>query len=168
MPDITYLTERLDPQKHDRDSFRCESPSLESYLKKQANQDRKRRIAVTYVLTGDKQLKGYYTLASTKVNLTDIPDQVAKKLPHYPALPAILLGRLAVHRDSQGQGYGKTLLVDALKRSCEISSLIGAFAVIVEAKDDQARAFYKHFGFIELSHDQYHLFLPMKTIQSLF
>ena len=168
MTDIAYLTEQLDPQRHDRDSFRCDSVSLDSYLKQQANQDRKRRIAVTYVLAGDKQIKGYYTLASTRVDLTDIPDQVAKKLPHYPAMPAILLGRLAVHIDSQGQGYGKTLLVDALKRSCEISSLIGAFAVIVKAKDDQARAFYKHFGFIEQSHDQYHLFLPMKTIQTLF
>jgi len=168
MSDQFYLTERLDPKIHDRSSFICESSELETYLKKTANQEAKKRVTVTYVMADGAHIKGFYTLASSAINLNQLPESTTKKLPRYPAISAILLGRLAVHQHEQGHGLGKLLLVDALKRSVELSYMLGAYAVVVDAKNDGAHRFYSHFDFIELPDQQYRLFMPMSTIEKLF
>ncbi len=96
---------------------------------------------------------------------TALPADVAGRLPRYPTLPAILLGRLARDRRWRGQGVGELLLADALQRSLGISEQLGALFVIVDAKDDAARAFYERFGFRPFPDRPRGLFLPLTTLR---
>jgi predicted GNAT family N-acyltransferase len=79
----------------------------------------------------------------------------------------ILLGRLAVERTMAGQGLGKLLLIDALRRSADVAEQLGIRAVEVDAADESARQFYTKFGFAALADDTRHLFLPMQAIRKL-
>lgn len=124
-------------------------------------------MAAPFVLIlPDGTVGGYYTLSSTSVNLAELPDRVARKLPRYPLMPATLLGRLAVDRRQQGKGYGRFLLADALYRI--VRSEIASFAVIVEAKDDNARRFYERESFLPLPDQPMKLFRPIADIEKLF
>jgi predicted GNAT family N-acyltransferase len=155
---------------HDRAAFSCGVEALDRYLKHQAGQDARNRVAAPFVLTDGQsdQIIGYYTLSAFAVYLTELPAEVRKRLPRYPQVPTVLLGRLAVDGRYRGQGWGKALLVDALRRSLEHSRQIAAMAVVVDAKDDQSRSFYGQYGFRRLGDRESRLFLPMATIEQLF
>lgn len=154
---------------HDRVAFNCGIDVLNRYIREQAGQDSTKKIAATFVLIGNTPVKiaGYYSLSSTSINVGELPEAVAKKLPRYPLMPATLIGRLAVDRHYQGRGCGELLLVDALKRSLVSTKQIGSVAVVVDAIDDSAKAFYAHFQFILLEGFSHRLFLPMKAIENL-
>lgn len=157
--------------KHDRSAFACGVDSLDRYLKRQAGQDAKRRIATVYVLVRVDEpavVAGFYTLSATTVVLSDLPPGVAKRLPRYPLIPATLIGRLAVARGFQGQNLGEHLLMDALKRSFEASKRVASFAVVVHAVDHSARAFYQRYGFQSFEERVLYLFLPMESLEGLF
>ncbi len=154
---------------HNRADFSCGVEALDNYLKRQAGQDVKRRVAAAFVLSPDGRIiAGYYTLSQFLVELDAIPRLIAKRLPRYPMVPATLIGRLAVSIEFRGQGLGEMLLMDALYRSLTLSEQIASAAVIVDAKNDQARRFYLKYGFVELPGVSGRLFLPMKTIEQLF
>lgn len=153
------------PGELDRSLFQSGSAPLDRYLREQATQDMRRRVAACFVALQDVQIAGYYTLASASVLLNDLPATVAKKLPRYPTVPAIRMGRLAVDQSFNGQGLGAALLADALHRSLE--SEIAAYALIVDAKDPSAAAFYQHHGFIPLPNASLQLFLPLATAKGL-
>ena len=154
---------------HDREAFSCGVEGLDKYLRKQAGQDARKRVAVAFVLTPDgKTVAGYYTLSQYSVDLVAISDEVAAKLPKYPFVPATLIGRLAVSNEFRGQGLGELLLLDALNRCLSGSKQVASAAVIVDAKDDGGAAFYQKYGFIELPKTPKRLFLPMVTIEKLF
>lgn len=151
---------------HDRNAFNCDSEPLNRYLREQATQDVRRRVAACFVaLTEGQQIAGYYTLASASLLLADLPLNIGKKLPRYPTVPAVRMGRLAVDLTFKGQGLGGALLADALARAAR--SEIAAFALMVDAKDETASAFYKHHGFIALLDSPLTLFLPLATVQLL-
>lgn len=164
----TYIIERLE-KKHSRDKFICGAELLDQYLKTQASQDIKKNVAITYVLTqpSSVQILGFYTLSSIGIFPGELPIDVSRKLPRYPVLPGILLGRLAVEQHFQGHKIGAYLLIDALKRSLSVSQQIGIVAVIVEAKDQIAVNFYKHFDFIAFPENNHRLFLPLNLIRDL-
>ncbi|MET4081616.1 putative GNAT family N-acyltransferase [Pedobacter sp. UYP30] len=166
---MSVLTEHLNSD-HRKKEFSCGNIMLDDYLHKQANQDIKRKLSTCFVLK-DKEtdlLKGYYTLANNSLFQELIPIEFQKKLPSsYKSIPTTLLGRLAIDLKFQNQGVGKLLLVDALKRSCEISKSIGSFAVVVDPIDENAERFYDRYGFIKLP-DSRKMFLPMNTIKALF
>jgi ribosomal protein S18 acetylase RimI-like enzyme len=146
---------------HDRTGFNSDSEPLNRYLREQVTQDIRRRVAACFVALKDgERIAGYYTLASASLLLVDLPASIGKKLPRYPTVPAIRMGRLAVDQDFKGQGLGGALLADALDRA--IRSEIAAFALMVDAKDEAAAAFYRHHGFIALP-DSLTLFLPLAT-----
>jgi ribosomal protein S18 acetylase RimI-like enzyme len=154
---------------HDRAHFSCGVPALDTYLQKQARQDVRRRVAVAFVATPDgKTIAGYYTLSQYSVELGVLPEEIAGKLPRYPLVPATLIGRLAVSAAFRGQGIGELLLMDALSRSLKGSREVASAAVIVDAKDDGAAAFYRKYGFLELPKIAMRLFLPMATVEALF
>jgi GNAT superfamily N-acetyltransferase len=158
----------LDKAVHNRTAFSCGVPELDNYLKAQATQDQKRNVSQPYVLTDEAgTIYGYYTLSSGSVNLEQLSETARNGLPHYPQMPVILLGRLAIEQRFQGQGIGASLLADALKRSYKVSQSIGALAVVVQAKNDQAVNFYRKHEFIISQTDPYVLMLPMKTIAAL-
>ncbi len=163
-----FIVEPLGPQ-HDRAAFSCGVPALDTYLHQQAGQDFKRRAAVPFVLTdGGGTIAGYYTLSQFAVELDELPASIAKRLAKYPMVPATLLGRLAVASAYRGQGLGELLLMDALHRSLESSRRVASAAVVVDAKDAGALAFYRKYGFIALPRIERRLFLPMGTIEQLF
>lgn len=116
----------------------------------------------------DSKVLGFYSLSSSSINADDIPPDLAKKLLRYPHLPVTLLGRLAIDQLCQGKGLGQFLLLDALYRSIQAGAAIAAMAVVVDAKDAAAAAFYGRYGFMPLSASQGRMFLPMKTVASLF
>ena len=145
---------------HDRTTFCSDSEPLNRYLREQVNQDIRRRVAACFVaLTNNQRIAGYYTLASASLLLVDLPASARKKLPRYPTVPAVRMGRLAVDQEFKGQGLGGALLADALDRACR--SEIAAFALLVDAKDNAASAFYQHHGFITLPDSPLTLFLPL-------
>jgi GNAT superfamily N-acetyltransferase len=160
-----WLIERLG-KSHERGAFSCGKPPLDDFLRLRVTQYEKRRLGRTYVTVfpGEKKVAGYYTLAAGAIPVANFPTDVAKRLPKHP-VPVILLGRLAVDRQAQGQGLGKALLEDALHRCLELSERLGLFAVEVHAIDAEAREFYAKFGFVPLADDELHLFLAIKTIE---
>ena|SRR3990167_4718853 len=163
-----YVIVHLEKKYH-KNEFKCGIEALDHYLKTQASQDIKKNVAVTYILTlpDSEQILGYYTLSSIGIFSGELPEVLVKKLPRYPILPGVLLGRLAVDKNFQGKNIGLFLLMDALKRSLAVSHQIGIVAVIVDAKNEKAVAFYKHYGFIELPDNIHRLFLPLSTIKQL-
>lgn len=156
--------------KHKKSNFSCGKEILDNYIQKQANQDIKRKLSVCFVIkeTETDLIKGYYTLSNNSIPLELVPNEIRNKLlGSYKVIPTILIGRLAIDKKFQGQGIGKLILVDALKRSYEISKTIGSFAVVVDPIDQDAEKFYKKYEFIKLP-DSKKMFLPMKTIGQLF
>lgn len=153
--------------RHDRGSFNSGVEPLDRYFKTQAGQDARKNMAAPFVLVlPNGAIGGYYTLSSTAVKLTDLPAKTIKRLPRYPLVPAILLGRLAVDLRYRGKGYGRFLLADALRRA--VRSEIASFAVVVEAKDEAARRFYERESFLPLPETPMRLFRPMADIAKLF
>jgi GNAT superfamily N-acetyltransferase len=148
---------------HDRSTFSCGSPPLDRYLREQASQDVRRLLASCFVAadTATQALAGYYTLAATSVLANDLPPEILKRLPRYPVLPAALIGRLAVDRRFARRGLGGVLLADAALRV--LRSDTKAFALIVDAKDDDAVAFYLRQGFRAFASRPMSLYLPVAT-----
>jgi GNAT superfamily N-acetyltransferase len=153
--------------RHERSPFDCGVIELDRYLKQQASQDMRRRISNCFVAVrdGENEVAGYYTLAASGIPLAECPPALARKLPRYPLLPAVLIGRLAVDTRSAGRSLGSALLYDAIKRCAGTDSAV--FALIVDAKDEKAANFYRHFGFQAFADRPLSLHLPMATATKL-
>jgi len=149
--------------KHDRLAFTCGVGPLDQYFRRQASQDIRRRIASCFVIcqAATGVIAGYYTLSATNVRLRDLPEEIAGRLPRYPTVPAVLVGRLAVATAYQGRKLGAVLLGDDVMRTAAAD--IAAFAIVVAAKDDNARRFYRHHGFVELPQLERRMFIPIET-----
>ncbi len=163
------MIELLD-KKHNRNHFDCGKELLNTYLKTQARQDMKRKLSVCFVLVESStvEVQGYYTLSNNSVPLTSFSESIQKKLPKsYKSIPVTLLGRLAIDQKYQGHGIGKILLIDALKRSYEVSKEIGSFAVVVDPIDEEAERFYKKYDFIKLPNSG-KMFIAIQTLKELF
>jgi len=161
MSGAPFIAAPLD-DTHDRTSFRSGSDPLDRYLREQVTQDIRRRVTTCFVaLAAGQRIAGYYTLASASLLLAELPDTKRKKLPRYPTVPTVRMGRLAVDQAFKGQGLGSALLADALSRVA--NSQIAAYALIVDAKDEQAASFYRHHGFTPLPKSPLLLFLPLAT-----
>ena len=153
---------------HNRQGFACGQEPLDRYIRMQATQDIRRRISACFVAveSASGQLAAYYTLAAGSISTPDLPVEITKKLPRYSTLPAVRIGRLAVDLTFQGRGLGGSMLADPLSRV--LVSPPAVFALLVDAKDDQAVAFYLHHGFMPLLSQPRTLFLPVATAQKLF
>lgn len=164
-----YTIELFDKKQHDATLFDCGISELNVYLKEKAGQESRKKVTAVYIMheKGEKRIIGYYTLSSYAIELSDLPDDISKKLPKYPLLPAILLGRLAIDNHFQGKKIGGHLLIDALLRSERLSREIGAIAVIVDAKDTRARSFYEKYNFKQFPEHPSKLYLPINTIRDL-
>jgi len=156
-----FVTEALS-REHDRTAFRSGVEVLDRYLRELALRDMRRRVAGCFVALDDaRAIVGFYTLAATSVAVDALPADLTKRLPRYPLVPAVLMGRLAVASEHQGKGLGRALIFDAAIRTDRLR--IGAFAIIVDAKDDRAVAFYKSTGFALIPGESRRLFVPVAT-----
>jgi GNAT superfamily N-acetyltransferase len=154
---------------HDRESFTCGVPSLDSYLKTQATQDLRRKANAVFVMVrpeAPERIVGYLTLCAYGVARGEIPEGAQKHLPRYPLVSATLIGRLAVSSSEQGRGIGRKLLASALEKAYQNSGVVGSSMVVVDAINEGAARFYRAHGFIQLP-DSMRLILPMRTIESL-
>ena len=169
-PDQNRTMIELLDKKHNRNEFDCGKELLNNYLKAQAGQDIKRKLSACFVYTDDETncIQGYYTLSNNSIPLSSFPSPIKRKLPQsYKSIPTTLLGRLAVDKKAKGKGLGKILLIDALKRSYELSKEIGSFAVVVDPIDREAELFYERYDFIKLP-DSAKMFIAIKTLKELF
>lgn len=146
---------------HDRAGFRSGVEPLDRYFATQVTQDIRRRVSACFVAIEQTSgaVVGYYTVAASSIPLPDLAPDIANKLPRYPLVPAVRIGRLAVTQSHRGKGLGAGLIVDAIGRA--LRAEIAAFAIVVDAKDDGAAAFYKHHGFIAFTGSPMTLFLPL-------
>ncbi|MBS0448417.1 MAG: GNAT family N-acetyltransferase [Proteobacteria bacterium] len=169
MPVSPYRIEPLQKQ-HERGTFASGSEPLDRYLRQQARQDAEKHVAAPFVLVAPPahEVLGYYTLSASTVAADELPAELAKKLPRYRQLPVTLLGRLALDRTMRGQGLGEHLLLNALHRAAVAAAEIASMAVVVDAKDEAAIAFYRHFDFMPLQAQPARLFLAMGTVTKLF
>ena len=166
---VNFCLETLE-KHHNRTDFSCGNEKLDRYLHSIATQDKKRNIAIPYVIVDRERQRiiGYYTLSMSCINLEHLPQSMVKKLPKYPIVGVTLIGRLAVDRDYRGYGWGKLLIMDALHRSLGVSKTTGCFAVVVEALDDEAVRFYQRFEFQTFPDQPQKLFRTMTNIAQTF
>ena len=151
---------------HVRDGITCGVEALDHYLVRQASQDVRRRVSACYVAVeiGSGKVAGYYTLAAAGVPLTDLPEALTKQLPRYPSVPVARVGRLAVERAFHGKKLGAALLADAALRA--MRSEVAVFALVVDAKDEAAVAFYLHHGFENFGRRARQLIASLKRLAS--
>jgi GNAT superfamily N-acetyltransferase len=155
-------------EAHDKTGFDCGVSALNHYLQTQAGQDSRRHIANCFVAVADgfEGIAGYYTLSAASIALGDLGEDVVKRLPRlprYPVIPAARIGRLAIDRRHQRQGLGGAMLFDASARALRSDAAI--FAVLVDAKNDETAAFYRHHGFTPLAGHARTLYLPIATVK---
>lgn len=147
---------------HHRKSFSCGVEALDRYFRDFAAQDAKRRVSNCFVALDDEEtVAGYYTLAATSLPLTELPADLARRLPRYQLMPAGLVGRLAVDRNFQSRRLGGALLMDAAARASRGGPAV--FALVVDAKNEAAEAFYIRHGFQRFAGKPASLFLPIAT-----
>lgn len=161
---------RFEPldKAHDRAGFTSGAPELDRYIRELASQDVRRDVARVFVALqeGSQIVCGFYGLGASSFKREKLTAEQAKRLPHYP-VPAALLGRLAVDEGMQGKGLGALLLMDALHRVLLASQTLAVHAMIVDARDDAAAAFYRKYGFIPFADNERQLMLPMATLRQL-
>ena len=153
--------------KQDRADFSCGNEALDRYFKTQVTQDRRRRVSACYVAleTGTSRIAGYYTLSGGEIPLPDLSEDMVRRLPRYPTVPVARIGRLAVDQRFQGQRLGGALLLNAAMRA--IRSEVAVFALVVDAKDETAAAFYRHYAFSDFGSNPLQLIAPLDTFRKL-
>lgn len=169
---MTFVIEAL-ARSHDRSRFDCGSEALDRYIRQQASQDARRKVARVFVAVpeGGTAVAGFYTLSAGSLERSALPPKEAGHLPRYP-VPVALIGRLAVDGRWSGQGLGSALLADAFRRVIRAGEALAVHAVVVDAKNEQARTFYERFGyerfgFIPLPDAERRLFCPIATVARL-
>lgn len=148
---------------HDRRAFTCGQPALDVWFRERAGQDEKRNLARVFVATDDQGIAGFYSLSTYTLSLSDLPTDLARKVPRYEALPAALVGRLARAERVRRQGVGELLIADALRRTLSAAQSVAVYAILVDAKDERGSAFYKRFGFQPFPSRPSRLFLLAET-----
>ncbi|HYW35709.1 MAG TPA: GNAT family N-acetyltransferase [Balneolaceae bacterium] len=153
-------------RNHNRQEFNCGEQHLNSYIQRFARQNAKNDLGENYILTNNsKEILGFYTINTASLDYEAYPEN--KGLPKY-AITSALIGRLAVDRKYHGNGYGKLLLIDALKRILKISDEIGIHCITVDAKDKNAKKFYTYFGFDKLVDEEKHLYISIEKVRKSF
>ncbi|MFZ4538818.1 GNAT family N-acetyltransferase [Propionivibrio sp.] len=155
----------LDPIRHDRQAFTSGVVELDEYLQRFAVQQSKKGITVVRVLVdtdSPRTILGYYSLSAAQVDALQLDERTQQKLPRYP-VPCFRLGRLAAHSAHHGRGFGRLLIGCAVDRCIEARKQVGAYALVVDAKGETAKAFYEHYGFTPCRDNPMTLYLSLGT-----
>lgn len=133
------------------DAFASGKPALDRWLVEHAKTAQAKRIAQVFVWHehGDSAVRAYFTLSAHEIVAEDLPRRLQRGMPD--KLPAILLGKLALDTPLHGRGLGGQLLYDVYQRVLSVSRELGARYLVVDALDDQAAAYYEHYGFRRMS-----------------
>jgi GNAT superfamily N-acetyltransferase len=158
-----FAIEKL-ARHHAVEDFDCGQTALNRFLLRFALPSQHANASQTYVGLADAEIVGFYTLVVGEVAYEDAPERLIKGLARHP-VPLMLLARLAVGVRWQGRGVGAGLLKDAMRRTVQVAEIVGIRALAAHAKDDAARAFYEHFGFVSSPTDPLHVFLLTKDLR---
>ncbi len=153
----------LDVRLHDRAAFHCGVPALDEFLHKYAAQQNAKGISTVFVLVDDaapSKILGFYTLSAAQIGAKQLSELERKKLPRYP-VPCFRMGRMARAIESRGTGLGEILIGCAVDRCLHARSLVGAYALLVDAKDESAKSFYERYGFVPCGDTPMTLYLPL-------
>jgi GNAT superfamily N-acetyltransferase len=153
--------------RHQVDRFECGREQLDRRLRAYAGQGQRRDTARTFVVCrqGETDVVGYYTLVASQIEQSDATDDVQRGTSKHFPIPVCLIARLAVDRSKQGIGLGRSLLLDALQRTERASRSVAMRAVLVHALDEEAAAFYAHYGFKPASADPLTLMVPLEAVR---
>ncbi|MDO8378881.1 GNAT family N-acetyltransferase [Phenylobacterium sp.] len=154
-------------REHVVEGFDCGKEGLNRFLVRHALQSQQAGASTTYVATDGDKIVGYYSLAVGQVDYDDAPERLVKGLARHP-VPIMLLARLAVAAEWQGRRLGAGLLKDASLRTLQAAGIAGIRALVVHAKDDEAKGFYERFDFVASSSDPYHLMVLVKDLRGRF
>ncbi len=146
-------------------NFSCGDIDLDKYLQMFAKQNHKKGIGKTFAAISDEQAIGFYTISMASIEFSDLSENHNKGIPKYP-IPVAKIGRLAVDIQFQGKKIGSALLFDALRKIKEAASIVAAYGIVVDAKNEKAKKFYEGFGFVSYKNEM-SLYLPMKTVNKL-
>jgi GNAT superfamily N-acetyltransferase len=160
-PNVAKLT-----ADHDQASFDCGTDALNRFIQQHALQGQRAGISQTYVATIGTGIVGFHTLVVGEITHSEAPERLAKGLPRFP-IPIIILARLAVDASWKGKGLGGALVVDAMRRILNAADIAGVRAMVVHAKDDDARRFYEHLGFIPFPGKMLTLYRLLKDIRAM-
>jgi len=147
-------------EAHLIESFSCGVPVLDEWLKRRALRNEVSGASRTFVICQDKQVVGYYTLATGSIEHRDAPGKIRRNMPD--PIPVMVLGRLAIDQQWQQAGLGRGLLKDALLRSLSVSRQAGIRALLVHALSKDAKRFYSGNGFIESPLDSMTLMIALQ------
>ena len=153
----------LDATLHDRANFQCGEPALDEYLRKYAVQQSAKGVSSIFVLVDSAEprtILGFYTLSAAQLGVAQLSDAERKKLPRYP-VPCFRMGRLARSIEHSGAGIGGLLVGLAVDRCLKARAHVGAYALLVDAKNEKAKAFYQHYGFTACVDSPMTLYLPL-------
>ena len=153
----------LDARRHDRAAFRSGEPALDAYLHKYALQQAAKGISSIFVLVDDalpERIHGFYSLSAAQIDAQQLGDADRKKLPRYP-VPCFRMRRLARDMQHRGIGVGAVLIGLAVERCLKAKAHVGAYALLVDAKNAKAKAFYQHYGFVACQDAPMTLYLPL-------
>jgi GNAT superfamily N-acetyltransferase len=162
-----FVFEKLQSH-HDRAAFNCGAQALNDFLARRARQNADRNLGVTHVAVtaaGDPKILAYYTLVTRTIEVVIVPQ---RKLPP-GEVGVVLRGRLGVDREAQGRGLGRMCVLRAIQQVAKAAEEIGIYALVLDAKDDKAKAWYDHlgFGFNTPLDDPNHLYITVETIRQL-
>lgn len=150
-------------KQHDRSKFSSGSPELDNWFRQRASQDEKRNVARVFVACEDNRVVGFYSVSTFTLALDNLPSDLSRKLPNYEAIPTALIGRLARDLEVRGKGIGELLLTDAIRRIVSAGQSVAVYAIVVDAKDQQAADFYRDYGFVPLPSRPLRLFLLVSS-----
>lgn len=151
---------------HPIDAFDCGKPPLDRFLKLHALQSQRAGASTTYVAVDAEGVAGFHSLAFGHVEYSEAPPRLIKGIARHP-VPVMLLARLAVATERQGAGLGSGLLKDAMLRTLAAADIAGLRAILVHAKDDEARRFYERYDFTSSPSDPYHLMVLLKDVRAM-
>ena len=151
-------------RQHDRQDFDCGAPALNTFLQRFARQQADKDFNRSYVAVaqGELRIRGYYAISTASIDFQNLPP--ALRLPRYP-VPVVRIGRLAVDLREQGNGVGTALLRHAMHLAASTAQKIGSHAVVVDAKNEAAVAFYAKYGFRRFSDQDLSMFLTTDVIR---
>ena len=157
------MIKAIDPLgKHERTGFSCRVAAVDDWFHARAGQDEKRNVVRVFVTVDDQhRIVGFYSLSSSTLAMTDLPREYAKRLPRYDRIPAALIGRLVRDESARGEGLGDLLLADAVRRIIGASHWLAVFAIVGEARNEEAAAIYRNFGFAPFPSRPLRLFMTM-------
>lgn len=154
---------------HDRAVFSCGVKELDEWFRKRAGQDERRNVARVFLALDENEgVAGFYSLSAFTLSISEVPDNIAAKLPRYDRIPVALIGRLARDERRRGEGIGELLLADAIRRILGAAQDLAVFAIIVDAKNEAASQFYRSFGFIPFPANPSRLFMLTSTAAAAF